>query len=136
MSTFLEGVLVFVVVIIGLVAFDAYVCYRREKRLRSQATSTLREVRDHSDAQIEETRMRTDANVIRVCAFMEEHTSLLREILAELKCLSNAPAHVMPQHGHGVPDNDGRHGQVRMMPGSVTSIASNASMPLNASGNR
>lgn len=130
MSLFLDSVLVFVLVIMGLVAFDAYVCHRREKRVRSQATNTLREMRDHFDAQIEETRKRADTNQIRVCAFMEEHNALLREILAELRGRGKVPFHMMLQAGDSIADSDGRHSQVRMMPASVTSIASNAAMPL------
>jgi hypothetical protein len=91
MSTFLDGALMFVVVIVGLVVFDAYLGRRREKRLRSETTSSLQEVRDHSDAQIQETRKRTDAYQIRICALMQEHNSLLREVLVTLKSRGGAP---------------------------------------------
>jgi len=85
MSSVVDSVIVFLAVVVSLFLIEAYVARRREKRILSETSSSMLEVRGHSDAQIAETRKRTEAYQARIFALMEKHNSLLREVLAELK---------------------------------------------------
>jgi len=85
MSSVVDAVVVFLGVVVGLFVIEAYVARRREKRILSETNASMLEVRGHSDAQINETRKRTDAYQSRIFALMEEHNALLREILGELR---------------------------------------------------
>lgn len=80
--------LVFITTIAVLVGLEAFLAKRREKRILSETNTSVTQARSHSDAQIEETRRRTDAYQQRIFALMEEHNVLLREILSQLKASS------------------------------------------------
>jgi len=85
MSTLLDTAIIVVVVIVVLTAIEVYLARRRETRILSETGSSIQGAREHSDAQIQETRKRTDAYQARIFTLMEEHNTLLREILSELK---------------------------------------------------
>jgi len=84
-SSLINGLIVFFAVIGALVAFDAYSARRREARILAETTKSIEGVQGHSDAQIQESRKRTDAYQQRIFTLMEEHNALLREIVAELR---------------------------------------------------
>ena len=88
MLTFLplgDIAVVFVLVIALLVGIETFLARRREKRILSQTSTSVLQAQTHSDAQIAETRRRTDAYQTRIFTLMEEHNALLREILDHLR---------------------------------------------------
>ena len=90
MSNVIDAVAVFLAVVVGLFLIEAYVARRREKRILSETNASMLEVRGHSDTKIAETRKRTEAYQNRIFALMEEHNTLLREILSDLKSSNSA----------------------------------------------
>ena len=68
-----------------LTGAEFYLAKRRENRILSQTNASVSETQAHSDAQIAESRRRVDAHQARVLSLLEEHNTLLREILNELK---------------------------------------------------
>jgi hypothetical protein len=84
-SSLLDSAIVFFAVFAALIAFDVYLSRRREKRILSETAVSVQEARGHTDAQLLEARKRSEAYQERIFALMEEHNTLLRDILSELK---------------------------------------------------
>ncbi len=90
MSSLLDSAIVLVAVFAALVAVEAYLARRREARILAETAKSIEGARGHSDEQIQQTRQRADAYQNRIFALMEEHNTLLREIVAELKSRGSA----------------------------------------------
>lgn len=84
-SSLFDSAIVVLAVFAALIAVDVYLSRRREKRILSETANSVQEARSHSNAQLLETRKRSEAYQERIFTLMEEHNSSLREILSELK---------------------------------------------------
>ena len=80
-----------IVVFALLTGAEFYLAKRRERRILSQTNASVLETQAHSDAQIAESRRRVDTHQARVLSLLEEHNTLLREILSQLKSSNRAP---------------------------------------------
>ena len=84
-SSVLDSAIVVIAVFAALIAVDVYLSRRREKRILFETAASVQEARSHSNAQLLETRKRSEVYQERIFMLMEEHNALLRKILSELK---------------------------------------------------